>query len=262
MIRLSSPRDIDALARAGEALARVLDAVAFAAAPGVSPSVLDELAREWIAREGAEPLLSSERTDAGGLFPGVLSVSVNDEAANAPPGDRTLAGGDVLTLDSALRLDGFCVDAARSMTVGDPRPRRGLLQAADAVTRLLIDRIAPGVRWASLIHLVEAEAARFDCRVAPTAAGHGTGRSLHEPPRLMIPAREDVTFRPGMVLAVEPIVLEGRRGEGVQTAPDGVTIKSRDGSRAAFEERTIVVTRDACRVLTPLSPPRLAGGGA
>lgn len=244
-LRLYSPAQIAAIAKTGEALARILERVRAGATPGARTDDLDALASALAREEGLDAAPQSPHAS------GVLGVNMNSQAANAPAGQRRLGPGDVVTLDLAVRgTDGLWADAATSICVGGEAS--ALVDAARAVTGFLLSQLAPGVRWASLIAPLEACARGFGCRVAPWPVAHGIGIEPHERPYLSIPAREDLVLRAGMVLAIEPIVLAGEHGPGLETAADGQTLVTGDARPAAFEERTVAVVPGGSLELTRL----------
>jgi methionyl aminopeptidase len=224
---------------------------------------LERLIGAAFARTGAEPLLPGHRTGDGAAFPACVSICVNEEVVHGVPGPRILRGGDIITIDTAARLAGWCADAARSMVVGAPAGEadRGLPQAALACLDAGLSAMQPRVAWSDVARAVADAAARQGVVLATGYAGHGIGCDLHEAPEAWLgtgpdgSTGQDFVLRPGMVLTLEPIVMEGR-GTGNGVGPellvldDGWTVLARDRRWACHEERTVAITRGGPEVLT------------
>lgn len=275
-IPIKSPNDLAALRRSGRLAWDALGAAVDAVRPGARTRDLDAVVRSWLREAGAEPvMLGFARGDAP-LFPACSSICVNEEVAHGVPGDRVLRPGDVVTLDVALRFEGWCADAARAVVVGgspggeapsarDRFERSGrLVAAAGACVDAAIAVLAPGRPWSFVARAAEDAARAAGVRLVPGYDGHGLGRELHEPPAAPIPMPasgpgragvQDFILRPGMVLTIEPIVLEppasgGRQEPELVGTDDGWTVLARDRSRACHEERTVAVARGGPVVLT------------
>ena len=248
-VPIRSPRELDGLRRAGALLWRTLDELVAAAAPGVRTIDLSELARARITEGGAEPVFHTEGNPA---FPGVVAVTINEEVSHAPPGPRVLRAGDLLTIDTGLRLDGWCADASRVLVIAGESPAQPpharLAAASENITGHVVAMAAPGVPWAELAGAALSRAAEGGIAILRGFRGHGVGRALHEPPALDFHAPGPLVLRPGMVLTIEPIVTTGS-GETARL-PDGWTHITADRAPACYTERTIAITRDGFRVLT------------
>jgi len=280
MIPLRSPAEIDAIARAGSVVDRVLTELLRACTPGVATRELDSRAREHLRQHGAVALFPGVSIKNQPPFPAAVCVCVNEEVTHGVPGDRVLQPGDLVCVDLGASVDGWCADASRATVVGEHSParaaRQALLAAAHAANRAGVTAIAPGVRWSDVADAVRRAAELAACRVAPGFAGHGIGRSLHEPPRapMFLGPRDDFILRPGMVLTVEPILLgppapsSAASAESRQAGPaclttriDGWTVATTDGSEACQIEETVAVVRGGVRVLTSSGVPPLDQGG-
>jgi len=214
--------------------------------PGVTTEALERLASRFLAARGAAPALQDR-------FPAALSASVN-AAAHGLPGPRPLREGDLLTLDVALRLEGWCGDAARSYLVGrGGREARILLLAARRAAGAGVAAVKAGVRLGDVGAAVQAEARRWDCAVIEECTGHGLGRSLHEEPAVPFTgqAGEGLEIEPGMVLTVEPVLTLGSGPGGrLRVSEDGWTMITASGAPAAGFEHTVAVFPDRTEVLT------------
>jgi methionyl aminopeptidase len=254
-IPIKSPRDLEEMRRAGAVLWEILGRAVAGVSPGITTAEIDRRIAADIAAAGAEPL----GQEVG--FPAAASVCINEEAVHGVPGPRIVRAGDVVTIDAALRLGGWCVDAARAVLVGKgSEEARRLVAAARGAVEAAIAAMRPGRRWSE----VAAEAARVargaGCAVVAEYAGHGIGRELHEPPACPFarnPAEsggqrpspgQDFILRPGMTLTIEPVLTLG--GPAVLGLDDGWTVATADRSWAAHEERTAAVVRRGSEVLT------------
>ncbi|MEZ6233343.1 MAG: type I methionyl aminopeptidase [Phycisphaerales bacterium] len=262
MIPIRSPEEIDRIAEAGRVVARVLDALLDACRSGATTLELDGLARTLIADAGATALFPGFSQRNAAPYPAAICACVNDQVTHAVPTDRPLQPGDLVTLDTGVSVAGWCADASRVRIVApDRRPASPhdapqnstasrIAAAARAATEAAIAAMAPGTRWSDAADACRAVAEAAGFRVAPIYAGHGIGRALHEPPRLpFYPGpRDDFVLRPGMVVTVEPILLE--RDVAMTVGPDAWTVTAADGVLACQVEQTVAVTRDGPRVLT------------
>jgi methionyl aminopeptidase len=237
VIELKTPGEIDAVAAAGHVVASILATLRGKAAPGVTPHDLDLIARDMIADAGAvSSFVGYHPSWSPTPYPAVICSSVNDAVVHGIPDRTPLAPGDLLSIDFAVHLDGWCADAAFSVVVGDtPDPRD--LALIDATERALHAGIA---------------ASRPDGMLADHG-GHGVGRTMHEAPFVPNEGRagKGLKLRPGLVIAIEPMLLLGGRDDYFHDA-DGWTLRTADGSRAAHVEHTIAVTADGPRILTAL----------
>lgn len=261
-----TPAEVVAIAAAGEVVADALEVASGAAVPGVSTAELARLVAEVLERRGAEAILREQVTEQGEGFPACCCTSVNEVAIHGVPGDRSLVDGDLLSIDVACRLEGWCADAATTVGVGRLDPsRRRLLEVGRGVLAAAIGAVVPGRRWSEVASIMQdrAEQSGFACLAG--FCGHGIGRSLHEPPAVpsLVSARlvdhEDFTLVPGMVFTIEPVVVlqsaaprDGRfaRGVGARPSGDGWGIEVASGSPSCHFEHTVAVTPTGAVVLS------------
>lgn len=255
--------DLEGVRRAARLARTVLDEAARAAQPGVRTQAIDEVARDLIERAGAVPIFLGYLQGDSPPFPAAACVSVNDEVVHGIPGARTLAPGDLISIDVGLALDGWCADMSTSRVMpGGPASREAEAQRAIEAARALIECAAQaardGVRWSSIARRMEAECGLRGVGYVREYVGHGVGRLLHEPPR--VPAYwtgfagDDFVLRAGMVLAIEPIVtIGGSSAPGcatrVRRRPDGWTIETCCGALAVHEERMVIVGAERMEIL-------------
>jgi methionyl aminopeptidase len=255
LIVIKSQRDIEMMRRAGHVAFEVLGKMRAYAVEGVATAELDELARGEMAKVGARGMSKNYPTyKAGEGFPGHTCISVNEVVVHGIPNERRLKQGDIVTLDLALKLDGYCSDTAITVAVGQIPPRvQKLLDVTRQTMDLAIAQIKPGKRWSDVARLMQHNVERNGFNMVREFVGHGIGREMHEEPKVpnFVTAeqlRSDFVLRPGMTLAVEPMVVMGRRE--VELLPDGWTVYTVDHQPAAHFEHTIAVTETGVDILT------------
>ncbi|MER5784218.1 type I methionyl aminopeptidase [Streptomyces mobaraensis] len=253
MVEIKSDGELQAMREAGRVVAHALAAVREAAAVGVSLRELDEVAREVLAKAGAEsPFLGYRPSFAPVPFPGVICTSVNDAVAHGIPTGYRLRDGDLLSVDCGALLDGWAGDAAVSFTVGTARPAdTELIARTQEALDAGIAAARAGGRLGDISHAVGTVATKARCGMPADFGGHGIGRQMHEDPHVPNRGRRGRGYplRHGLVLAIEPMLMSGGR-DAYRTADDGWTMVTTDGSRAAHIEHTVAVTDDGPRILT------------
>jgi methionyl aminopeptidase len=257
MIELKTPTELDAVAAAGTIVADVLGAVRAHAAPGVTTGELDALAADLIAATGARPSFLDYHPDWAPMpYPAVLCTSVNDAVVHGIPGRGRLRSGDLLSVDLAVHLDGWCADAAFSTVVGRAGPVDvALVETTERALAAGIAAAVPGAKMGDVAHAIGTVARAAGYGLLADHGGHGVGRSMHESPSVPNEGRpgRGLTLRPGLVLALEPMLIVGGR-DGYVHGRDGWTIRTADGSRAAHAEHTISISEDGTRVVTEGRP--------
>lgn len=243
---IDSEADRAALVAVGHVVKLTLDALEKAVRPGVSTAELDRLAAEVVARHGAQ---SAPRLVYG--FPGTVLISINDEVVHGVPGPRRIERGDVVKLDVTLEKDGYMGDAARTVVLeGATDTARTLAACAKAAFEQGAAAATAGVRVNEIGRAVAREVRRWGFSVARGLAGHGIGRTIHEPPNVANdydPLQTDM-LTDGLVLTIEPMITAG--SGGVAVGRDGWTVRTRDGSLAAHHEHTMIITTGAPVLLT------------
>nr|WBO81285.1 type I methionyl aminopeptidase [Streptomyces sp. SBE_14.2] len=253
MVELKTNTSIDAMHAAGQVLARALTAVRQAADVGVSLLELDEVARGVLRGAGADsPFLGYRPSFAPTPFPAVICASVNDAIVHGIPTAYRLRDGDLVSIDCGARLDGWASDSAISFTVGRPRPADvRLIGTAERALAAGIEAAVVGNRIGDIAHAIGTVCRGAGYGIPDGFGGHGIGRHMHEDPSVPNEGRphRGMRLRHGMVLAIEPMLIAGGT-DGYHAAPDGWTLKTNDGSRAAHAEHTVAITEDGPRVLT------------
>lgn len=245
MMVLKTPGEIELMDQANRIVHQVLEAVDQRIAPGVTPRELDKLAEQVIRGAGAVPAFLNYRG-----YPATLCISVNDVIVHGIPNEVPLVDGDIVGIDCGVLYKGYYGDAARTFAVGkvDDEARR-LLQVTEEALNLAVQQVKPGGRLSDIGHAVQRHAESHGFSVVREFSGHGIGTSLHEDPQVPNfghPGRGP-KLRPGLVLAIEPMVNVG--SSGVRVDPDGWTARTEDGSLSAHFEFSVAVTPTGARVL-------------
>jgi methionyl aminopeptidase len=255
VVELKSPTEIDLMRAAGRVVATALADVRKQAAVGVRLSELDEVARSVLAEHGAtSPFLHYQPSFAHTPFPAVICASVNDAALHGIPGPYKLADGDLVSIDFGATLDGWTGDSAVSFTVGTPRPADlRLIDAAEQALEAGIAQAVPGGRLGDISAAIGAVARKARYGLHTDFGGHGVGRTMHESPSVPNDGKagRGMRIEAGLVLAIEPWFMAGGK-DSYRVDPDGWTLRSGDGSRAAHVEHTVAVTAAGPQILTTL----------
>jgi methionyl aminopeptidase len=247
VIELKSAREIGLMRQAGHILADVIDRLRDTVKPGLSTLEIDEDVEAFIVERGARPAFKGYRG-----FPATVCISINEEVVHGiPSAHRRIKEGDIVGLDLGCIVEGYYADCAITLAIGDVPPKvQRLLDVTRESLDLAIQECRPGRRLSDVSHAVQAHVERHAFAVVRAFVGHGIGRALHEDPQVPNfgdPGRGP-QLRPGMVLAIEPMVTMG--GWEVKVLDDGWTAVTRDGSLAAHFEHTIAVTDAEPEVLT------------
>ena len=265
-IILKTRREIEMMRQAGRLAHEILSKMASAAVVAATTASLDELARAELEKAGAtSPSKNFPSYNPGEGFPGYTCISINEEVVHGIPGPRKLKEGDVVKIDLALSLNGYSADTATTVAIGKIGGKvQRLLDVTRDALKLAIQNIQPGRRWSDIARLVQYHVEHNGFNVVREFVGHGVGQTMHEDPK--VPnfvtgeaLRGDFKLRDGMTLAVEPMVVMGRRE--VQMKNDGWTVVTADGLPAAHFEHTIAVTQSGCDILTDGRVPDPASGG-
>ncbi len=241
--------------RAGQIGWDILTKMRQAAVAGATTKSLDDLAQVELDKVGAKALSKNYPTyKPGEGFPGHTCISVNEEVVHGVPGPRTLKEGDIVTLDLALSLSGYCADTAVTVGIGKISPAlQRLLDVTRETLDIALSHMQPGRRWSDIARLMQHHVEKHGYNVVREFVGHGIGRDMHEEPKVpnfVSPEQlsNDFTLRRGMTLAVEPMVVMGRRD--VDLYKDGWTVYTVDRMPAAHFEHTVAITDTGIDILT------------
>lgn len=238
----------------GRRLGVILEQVAGAVRPGVSTKELDDLAEKLIRDGGDTPAFLGYTPDRSARqYPATICISINEEVVHGIPNEESkiLKEGDIVSLDLGLVHKGFFSDSAVTVPVGEVDERaKKLMQTTQAALEAAIYAARPGARVGDIEHATGMAFKNTGFSVVKMLGGHGVGNSVHEEPFIANDGRPGTgpEIVPGMVLALEPIANEGKAA--VMLASDGYTYRTRDGSRSAHFEHTILVEEGSTLVLT------------
>lgn len=246
MIVLKSERDLEAMRPACAIAGTVLNEVAAFIQPGVTTREVDEFAAERIKSYGAKSAFLGYRK-----YPCQICISVNDQVVHGLAGDRHLKFGDIVSLDVGVVHNGFIGDTAKTVAVGGC----GVLgqRLMDVTEKALYQGIAQAVsgkRITDISRAIQTYVESNGFSIVREFVGHGVGRSMHEEPQIpnFVDPKSNQKLRPGMTLAIEPMVNAGLAE--VKILNDGWTVITRDGSLSAHFEHTVLVTEGEPEVLT------------
>ena len=242
---LKTPGEIELMDQANRIVHQVLAAMGETIAPGVTPRELDRLAERVIRGAGGVPAFLNYRG-----YPATLCISVNDVIVHGIPNDVPLKEGNIVGIDCGVLYKGYYGDAARTFAVGEVGAEaRRLLAVTEEALNLAVEQVRPGGRLSDIGYVVQRHAEKHGFSVVREFSGHGIGTSLHEEPQIPnfgAPGKGP-RLKPGMVLAIEPMVNAG--GCGVRMDADGWTARTEDGSLSAHFEYSVAVTESGARVL-------------
>ncbi len=250
MTVLKTMGEIELMDRANRIVLDVLDRLEEKVVPGATTRDLDRYAEEWIRAAGAVPAFLHYRG-----YPATLCVALNDVIVHGIPNGVPLVEGDIVGIDCGAQYKGYFGDAARTFAVGkiSPAAKRLLDVTRESLLRA-IERVRPGARLGDVGFAVQEYAEQNGYSVVREFSGHGIGASLHEDPQVPNygePGRGP-KLKPGMVLAIEPMVNAG--GPQVVVDADGWTARTEDGSLSAHFEFSVAVTPSGARVLGVSAP--------
>jgi methionyl aminopeptidase len=246
MIILKSERDLEAMRPACAVAGSVLNDAAAFIEPGITTKELVEFAASRIKHYGAKSAFLGYRK-----YPCNICISVNEQVVHGLAGPRPLRFGDIVSLDVGVIFNGFVGDTARTVPVGGC----GVLaqKLMDISEKALYEGIAqalPGRRVADISRSIQNFVESNGFNVVREFVGHGVGRSMHEEPQVpnFVDSKSTPKLRPGMTLAIEPMVNAGL--PEVKILKDGWTVVTQDGSLSAHFEHTVLITDSEPEILT------------
>jgi methionyl aminopeptidase len=248
MIICKSEVELELMREAGRIVAETHRLLAGAIRPNVTTKELDQIAEDYIRSQGATPSFKGYNG-----FPGSICASVNEQLVHGIPGSRKLVDGDIISIDIGAQFRGYHGDSAWTYPVGTiSETSRKLLEVTEQSLYRGIAEAKPDARLYTLSYAIQncIEDAGFS--VVREYVGHGIGTELHEEPQIPnygVP-NKGPRLKPGMVLAIEPMVIIG--GRYVKTLEDDWTVVTVDGSWCAHFEHTVAITADGYEILTKL----------
>ena len=242
---LKTQGELELMHSANAIVQDVLEAIGERIAPGVTTGELDRLASDIIRKAGGVAAFLNYKG-----FPATLCTAVNDVIVHGFPDQTPLKGGDIVGIDCGVMYKGYFGDAARTFAVGEISENAlRLLRVTRESLALGVQQMKPNGRLSDVGHAVQQHVEKNGFSVVRQFVGHGVGTSLHEEPQVPNYGRpgKGLRLRPGLVLAIEPMVNAG--GPAVRMDKDGWTARTKDGTLSAHFEYSVAVTEHGPRVL-------------
>ncbi len=247
MIVIKSASDLEKMRIACKISAGALRVAGEALKVGATTEHIDTVVKRFIVQHGAVPSFLGY-----GGFPASICISINDEVIHGIPSPATkLCDGDIVSIDVGALYEGFHGDNAKTFIIGSTDARATqLIEATEQSLKLAIEKVRPDGRLGDIGAAVQNHVESHGFSVVRDFVGHGVGSNLHEEPQIPnygTPGR-GTRLRPGMTLAIEPMINEGTGNVVVES--DGWTVKTADGGRSAHFEHTVLVTQTGYEILT------------
>lgn len=246
MIYLKSPEEIEGLRLANRLVVKVMQTLKELIRPGIMTEALDVVAEKIILEGKGKPAFKGYRG-----FPKTLCVSINEEVVHGIPGQRRLVEGEIVSIDCGVFLKGFYGDHAWTFPVGRVSEKvKKLLAVGEESLRRGIEKMRVGNRLGDISDAVQSCAESHGFSIVRDFVGHGIGQALHEEPQLpnFGTAGTGLRLKPGLVLALEPMINEGTYE--VKTKEDGWTVVTRDGKCSVHFEHSVALTQGEPDVLS------------
>lgn len=237
---------------AGKLVAEAHRIAAELAKPGVTTREIDLAVDDLFARENATPLFKGFPGEVP--FPASTCISVNEQVVHGIPGDYVLRAGDIVSIDTGCRLNGWCGDAAWTYAVGEiSDEKRRLMDAGRELLSIAVRAFGTCTKWSQVARLMMKAAREAKFSLVEQFVGHGIGKEMHEPPQVPNYTNasvrdQDFVLKPGLVLAIEPMLNAGTHE--VRILPDKWTVVTADGRPSVHFEHTVALTADGPMLLT------------
>ena len=246
MVILKAPREIEKIRFSNQIVAEILEKLKEKVAPGVDTLALDKMSEELARKRKARPAFKGYRG-----YPYALCASVNHQVVHGFPSKRPLKEGDILSMDFGICRDGYYGDAAVTVSVGKTSElAQRLMEITGKALFLGIEQAVPGKRLSDISHAIQSHVEAAGFSVVRKFVGHGIGKELHEDPQIPNYGQPGMGIRlkPGMVLAIEPMVNTG--GYEIETLEDGWTTVTKDGGLSAHFEHTVAIMENGPVILS------------
>jgi methionyl aminopeptidase len=249
---LKSSREIALMREAGKLVAQAHKLCKAMAVPGMTTREIDQAVEALYRQHGATPLFKGYPGKVP--FPAVTCISINEEVVHGIPSSKQLKDGDLLKIDTACKLNGWCADAAVTHLIGEvSAEKKRLVEVAEQVLRVAMVEMSRKKWWSEVATIMQKTAEQAGFSVVRQYVGHGIGRIMHEPPQ--VPnfvdnelKKQDFRLEEGLVLAVEPMVNMGK-AETV-TKRDHWTVVTRDYMPSVHVEHTLAIVKEGVYVIT------------
>lgn len=247
MIYLKTDEEVELLRAANDLLGRTYGELAKVIRPGVTTAELDKIAHDFICDHGGIPSCLGYEG-----YPATLCTSVNEQVVHGIPSkDVVLKDGDIVSVDGCVLLNGFHADSAYTFPVGEVSAEvMQLLRTTKECLQLGVEQAIVGRRLGDISYAIQSHAEQAGYQVVREFVGHGIGREMHEDPEVCNYGRRGngLVLKSGMTLAIEPMVMMGRRNVIIED--DGWTARAADRKPAAHYEWSVCVRQGKADVLS------------
>jgi methionyl aminopeptidase len=246
MIHLKSAKEIEILRECNQIVVDILTTLKRHCCPGITTLELDRIAEDLTLKHKAKAAFKGYKG-----FPATLCTSVNHQVVHGIPSKQALQEGDIVSVDYGVLHRGFYGDAALTLAVGHISPEtERLLQTTQESLMLGIEKAIPGNHLGDISAAIQAHAEGRGYSLVKEFSGHGIGRSLHEEPAVLnyVANGRGILLKPGLVLAIEPMVSQGT--DKVRVLTDQWTVVTQDGKPSAHFEHSIAITEDGPEILS------------
>jgi methionyl aminopeptidase len=251
MITVKTTRELDLMREVGRVVAGILEAVGKHVKPGVTTEELDRIAEDYVLSQNAKPAFKGYGYDKRNLFPATICLSIDEQVVHGIPGPRKIEEGQLVSVDVGAIKNGYYGDAARTYAVGKiSEEKMKLMEVTEKALALGIENAVAGNHIEDISQAVQEYVEANGFSVVRDLVGHGIGTKLHEDPPVPNYGKKGKgpLLRPGMTLAIEPMVNAGTYR--VYTARDGWTVYTSDGKPSAHFENTVAITDGKPEILT------------
>jgi methionyl aminopeptidase len=249
---LKTAREIAMMREAGKLVAQAHRICRELAVPGARTIDIDRAVEQFYTAHNAVPLFKGYPGRVP--FPAVTCLSLNEQVVHGIPGNRVLKEGDLLKIDTACRLNGWCADRAASLPIGTiSKEKARLLKVAEQTLQIAIELLTKRTWWTQIASEMQKYVETSGFRVVTQYVGHGIGSKMHENPQVpnyvdKETRKHDFKIEPGLTLAIEPMVNMGR--SDVDTLGDHWTVVTRDRMPSCHVEHTVAVTANGVEIIT------------
>lgn len=249
MIPIKTPREQDNLRESGRILASIVNALVDMVEPGIRLMDLETKAEQMMQSAGVKPAFKGYKG-----YQHVLCTSVNNEVVHCPPTKRVLQAGDIISIDAGIVYNKMYSDCAVTVPVGDigPEAARLIEVTRTALYQHGLQMIRPGGTIGDIGSAIQQYVEQAGFSIVRSLVGHGIGAQLHEEPSIpnFGSPGKGVQLQPGMAIAVEPMVNQGK--VDVEFENDGWRVVTTDGKLSAHFEHTFLITSNGCEIITQL----------
>lgn len=252
MIRIKSKEEIETMREGGKIVAGVIKEILSAVKPGIITQSLNDLAHKLILSYGGQPSFLGYDN-----FPASICTSINEEIVHGLPSDRILKEGDLLKIDIGVFYKGFHTDSAATILVSSHHEKEKIFPKQNTLIRVTREALDLGISkcfigntLGDVGHAIQKFVESNGYNVIRDLIGHGIGRSLHEEPEVPNYGKSGIGPKlvEGMVIAIEPMVVEGKWD--IKEGHDGFAFSSKYGGFSAHFEHTVAITKSGPKILT------------